>query len=128
MKLLLDTCTFLWMVRGDPQLSEDARSLLGDARAEAYVSAATAWEIGIKYALGKLSLPDAPRQFVPIQRRLHLLQALAVSEEDSLAAGELPPLHKDPFDRLLVGQALVRGFAIVTPDPLIRQYSVPVRW
>ena len=128
MKLLLDTCTFLWIVADSPQLSPRARSLFTSAGHDVYLSAASAWEIGVKHALGRLPLPEPPGRFVPAQREAHRIDALAIDEESVLQVGRLPLVHRDPFDRLLVCQAIVHGLAILTPDPLVADYPVRVVW
>lgn len=127
-KALLDTCTFLWLVRGDSSLSSPARAVIADPSNEIFLSAVSAWEIGVKFGLGKLELPVEPSIFVPRERSRHRLVSLPVDETASLAASSLPLQHKDPFDRLLVGQALSLGLTLLTPDPLIAQYAVPVLW
>lgn len=128
MNVLLDTCTFLWIVRGDPSLSKRAIEVYADPRNNAYLSVVTAWEIGVKFMLGKLDLPADPVVFIPRERLRHRLESLVVNETDALTASALPIHHKDPFDRLLVGQALSHGLTLLTPDPLIAQYPVPVVW
>ena len=128
LKLLLDTCTFLWAVSKPEDLSDLARKLLRDPENELYLSAASSFEIATKARLGRLPLPDAPEISVPrIRSRLGAI-ALGISEEAALYSFNLPSLHKDPFDRILVSQAVVEGMAVVTPDPLIRQYNVRVLW
>ena len=128
MNTLLDTCTFLWLVRGDSALGPKARAIISDPANGVFLSAASAWEIGVKFSLGKLSLPVEPTVFVPRERNRHRLSSLAVDEYSSLMASSLPAHHKDPFDRLLVGQALTGGLTILTPDPMISAYAVPVLW
>lgn len=128
MKLLLDTCTFLWIALDSPELSPRARALFQGVDHEVYLSAASAWEIGIKYSLGRLPLPEPPGRFVPAQREWHAIDSLPIDEESVLQADRLPLLHRDPFDRLLVCQAVVHGLAILTPDPLIAAYPVRVFW
>ena len=93
-----------------------------------YLSAASAWEIGIKHANRKIQLADKPERLVPAQRSAHGIAALPVDEESALHAARLPFLHRDPFDRFLIGQAIVHGMTILTPDRLIAQYSVRVVW
>jgi PIN domain nuclease of toxin-antitoxin system len=127
-RLLLDTSTFLWIVGGAKQLSPRARELFSDPANEAFLSAASAWEIAVKHRLGKLPLPQAPDEFVPAQRSAHGIEPLAVDEESALHVAKLPDLHRDPFDRLLVAQALVGGLVLLTPDQDIRQYPVRVLW
>ena len=128
MNVLVDTCTFLWIARADPSLSKLARDTFSDPDNTIYLSVVTAWEIGVKFTLGKLSLPTEPSVFVPRERLRHRLDTLPVNEAAALLASGLPVHHKDPFDRLLVGQALTHGLTLLTPDPLIAQYSVPVHW
>ncbi|HEY3353658.1 MAG TPA: type II toxin-antitoxin system VapC family toxin [Polyangia bacterium] len=128
MKLLLDTCTFLWAITGDPQLSDAARRLIIDPDNEVALSAVSAWEIAVKHALGRLPLPEEPARFVPAERARHGIEALPLDEAAALHVRRLPPLHRDPFDRMLVSQALVGGLALVTPDPLIAQYPVRICW
>jgi PIN domain nuclease of toxin-antitoxin system len=98
------------------------------ADAEVTVSAATAWEIAIKHAKGTLRLTMPPERFVPGARARYGLAALPIDEESALHIGKLPPLHADPFDRMLVSQAIVHGLTIVTPDPLVTQYPARTMW
>ena len=128
MKVLVDTCTFLWLADDAPELSGPARTIVTDPDNEVYLSAASAWEIAIKHTLGKLPLPDSPRHFIPTQRTLLALTALPIEEEAVLALDRLPLLHRDPFDRLLVCQALTHGLVIASPDPQIQQYPVRTLW
>ena len=128
MKLLLDTCTFLWLITDSHQLSARARALLIARENELYLSAVSAWEISVKFALGKLPLPQPPSTFVPNERARHDLQPLPLGESACLAVGRLPDLHKDPFDRMLICQSITEGATLVTPDPLISQYAVSVIW
>lgn len=128
MKLLLDTCTFLWIASDAATLSPLARQLFSDPNQEVFLSSVSAWEISVKYALGKLPLPEPPGTFVPAQRIQHGIEVLPLNEEATLSVAALPLLHKDPFDRMLVCQALVHELTILTPDPLIQQYAVPTAW
>jgi PIN domain nuclease of toxin-antitoxin system len=128
MKVLVDTCTFLWMADDAPELSPQARTVVTNPDNEVYLSAASVWEIAIKHALGKLPLPEPPRQFVPLQRTLLALTTLPIEEAVVLALDRLPALHRDPFDRILICQALTHGLVIVSPDPQIQQYPIPTLW
>ena len=128
MRLLLDTCTFLWVVGGDPALSTRVREAFVDPESEVFLSAASAWEIAVKHRLGKLPLPTPPEEFVPTQRVAHGIEALPVDEEAALHVAKLPDLHRDPFDRMLIAQAIVGGLVLATPDDPIRQYPVRVVW
>lgn len=128
MRLLLDTCTFLWLITDSGQLSARARGLLIARENEVYLSAVSAWEISVKFGLGKLPLPQPPSIFVPKERARHELQSLSLGESACLAVGRLPDLHKDPFDRMLICQSITEGLTLITPDPLISQYAVSVIW
>lgn len=128
MKLLLDTCTFLWIVGGMSDLSARGRELFVDPDNDVYLSAVSAWEIALKHAAGRLPLPEAPERFVPAERRRHGIDPLDLDEETALHLGRLPHLHRDPFDRMLVCQAIVHGLVILGPDPLITQYPIRTAW
>lgn len=128
MKLLLDTCTFLWIAADAPPLSRHARALFRAPENEVFLSAASAWEVAIKHALGRLPLPDDPSRFVTEMREAHGIEPLPIDEASVLHTLRLPPLHRDPFDRLLVAQAIVHGLTILTPDRLITQYPALSAW
>lgn len=128
MKVLLDTCTFLWVCAGAAELSPAAKRLFADPANEMFLSAVSAWEIAVKHALGRLPLPDPPERFVPQQRALHAIEPLPLDEGAVLQLGKLPSRHRDPFDRMLVCQAVAHGLVVLTPDPLIEQYPVRTHW
>ena len=128
MRFLLDTCTFLWLVAGDDALSESARASVVNPENEVYLSAVSAWEIAVKYALGRLPLPASPDRFVPIQRERHAVAPLALDEQAILLLPKLPSLHRDPFDRALVCQAIQHELTLLTPDWQITQYAVRTAW
>ena len=128
MRLLLDTAVFIWLVEGDARLSEPVQGLITDPANEVYLSAASAWEIAIKYSVGRLLLRAPPEQYVTGQRRLHRIETLPVGEQAALQVHKLPDYHRDPFDRIIIAQAIVDGLAVVTPDHQIRQYPVRVEW
>ena len=126
MKLLLDTHLLLWAAGQADQLSPAARQLLSDPHHELIFSSASLWEVTMKHGLGRSDFRVDPRLL-----RRGLLDngyaELAVTSEHALAVHGLPPLHKDPFDRMLVAQAQVEGMALLTNDPLVVQYPGPVR-
>lgn len=124
MRLLLDTCTFLWIVGGAKELSPRARDAFADPANEALLSAACAWEIAVKHRLGKLPLPEPPDVFVPAQRRAHGIEPLPLDEETALHVAKLPDLHRDPFDRMLVAQAQIEALTLVTRDVVFARYEV----
>lgn len=128
MKLLIDTCSFLWLGTASESLSPAAREAFLDKANERYLSAASVWEIAIKHSLGKLPLPEHPDKYIPKLRERSGIDALPIDEESALYAGRLPRLHTDPFDRILVAQAVVHGMTLLTPDPLIAQYAVRSLW
>jgi PIN domain nuclease of toxin-antitoxin system len=128
MRLLLDTHTFLWWVTDDPALSEKARRLLSDPLNEVFFSAASGWEITIKMGTGKLHLPEPPDVYIPDRLVRNAFQPLAITIAHTLRIWRLPRLHRDPFDRLLVAQALEENMPLLTTDPLIRAYPVTVWW
>ena len=128
MKILLDTCTFLWISRDAPELSAAARKVFRDPDNEAFLSAVSVWELGVKYALGKLPLPEAPDVFVAKFRERHGLASLPFTEDAALRVHKLPDVHRDPFDRMLVSQALAEGMVLLTPDPQIAAYPVQTLW
>jgi PIN domain nuclease of toxin-antitoxin system len=121
MTLLLDTHAFLRRL-DDPQLlSEAAREAIGDGRNTVHLSAVVAWEITIKRALGKLDAPDDLEAAMAANRFL----PLPITVSHALAVRDLPDHHRDPFDRLLIAQALVEGFTLVSRDPLVLRYAAP---
>jgi PIN domain nuclease of toxin-antitoxin system len=126
-RLLLDTCTFLWLAGGDA-LSAASAAAVRDPSHEVFLSAVSVWEIVTKHQAGRLPLPEPPDRLIPTERRLRGVEPLAFDEESALQVLRLPALHRDPFDRMLISQAIAGGLAVVTPDPLISQYPVRVIW
>jgi PIN domain nuclease of toxin-antitoxin system len=127
-RLLLDTCTFLWLTLDDNHLSPTCRTVFSDADNEVFLSAASSWEICRKYSLGRLPLPSSPDVWIPEQRHKHGIDSLPVEEAATLHLPRLAELHRDPFDRIIVCQAIAHGLVVLTPDPLIKQYAVRVLW
>ncbi len=128
MKLLLDTVTFLWLAWDDPRLSPLARERVLDPGCTPYLSAASAWEIAVKHALGKLPLPQDPETLVPELRVGLGLAPLPVDEVSALQVVRLPWLHRDPFDRMLICQSIAHAMVLVTPDAAIRRYPIRTLW
>ena len=128
MKLLLDTYVFLWWIDDDPRLSKHAAELIGDGTNEVFFSAASGWELVIKNALGRIEFPSPPQRFIPGQLEQNGVQVLPIHLAHALKVAELPALHKDPFDRMLIAQALVEEVALVTSDDEIRRYPVSLVW
>jgi len=128
LKLLLDTCAFLWFQEDSPHLSPSARAHIMDSANEVYLSAVSVWEIARKYAQGKISLPSHPATLIPAVREESGIASLSLTETDALAAEKLQLFHKDPFDRMLIAQAIMGGLAIVTSDRAFEPYPVRVIW
>lgn len=128
MNLLLDTCTFLWAIRSPHELSLRARDLITDSHNEVFLSAISVWEIMVKVGLGTLKFAEPAAQAVPRYREAHGFSSLALEEPAIAQLPKLPPLHRDPFDRMLVCQSIQHGLTLVTPDAKISQYPVRVIW
>ncbi len=126
MKYLLDTNVFLWSSGAPEKLNKQATNLLSSISSELYLSAASSWEIAIKFALGSLALPKPPSQFVPHAMRTLALRSLDITHFHSLAAGELPRHHRDPFDRMLIAQARSEAMALLTSDGVFKKYDVEI--
>ena len=124
----MGTVTFLWAVAEPDRLSETAVDLFRDQGHDVYLSAVSVWEISVKYQLGRLPLPKRPERLVPAVREEHLVESLSLTESATLQLAKLPDLHKDPFDRMLVCQAIDGGLTILTPDELVCQYPVSSIW
>ncbi|MBM3237871.1 type II toxin-antitoxin system VapC family toxin, partial [Candidatus Poribacteria bacterium] len=125
-KLLLDTHIFLWFLSGDKRLPAAMRDSIRDFDNEVYLSVVSLWEAIIKYQLGKLPLPKPPENYLPIQRKLHQISSLSLDEVSVSQLANFPPIHRDPFDRMLICQAIKYGLTIVTVDNVICNYPVPV--
>jgi len=128
MRALLDTCTFLWLELNPTRIPASLLELLEADETRRYLSASVVWEISMKWSQGKLILPVPPEELVRLARVESILETVPIFESSTLLTAKLPWLHKDPFDRILIAQAIEHGFTIVTPDPLIRQYAVKTIW
>lgn len=126
MNLLLDTHIFLWYVSADAKLAENIRQEISNPLNAVYFSVASAWEITVKYQLGKLTLPDDPSRYIPRLRTEHKLLSLEIDEKTITFLPRLPNLHRDPFDRILICQALQHELTLVTEDTLVRSYELPI--
>ncbi|HEY7062377.1 MAG TPA: type II toxin-antitoxin system VapC family toxin [Chloroflexota bacterium] len=126
MKLLLDTNALLWWLADSERLGPAARRSIADPTNAIYVSAASAWEIAIKIGLGKLNVPANATTWLPAALAANRFTSLPIEVEHALAVEQLPPHHKDPFDRLLIAQARIEGLTILTGDHNLEQYEVPI--
>lgn len=128
MKILLDTCAFLWLVTDDPQASELAKEIFLNEDNELLLSAVTGFEIAVKFSLGKLRLTEPPKEFVIHRINANALTELPVSMAHALALQNLPLHHKDPFDRLLVAQAMVNQIPLLSADQQLSAYAIERLW
>ncbi|UCF99324.1 MAG: type II toxin-antitoxin system VapC family toxin [Spirochaetaceae bacterium] len=128
MPYLLDTCTLIWYFEGSESMPEGVRDQLTDPQNEVYMSDVSILEVVIKYMAGKFPLSAPPSRFLPTLAEKHMLAALPLLQEAIFRMESLPPLHRDPFDRLLIAQSLEHGLTLVTPDPKIRQYNLSTLW
>ena len=128
MKILLDTHTFLWWITDDPLLSPQARELIGNGQNTLYWSAASSWEVAIKYAIGRLALPETPEVFLPVEIEKNRITPLPITDSHAFRAGQLPQHHRDPFDRMLVAQAQVEDLALLSNDQQLNVYDVEIHW
>jgi len=124
--ILLDTRVFLWAAGFEGRLSESAKTLLDDPEQEIFFSAASAWEIAIKWSKGRLTLPASPTEVVSRVVATAGLSQLSITVRDACAVADLPSHHKDPFDRLLVAQARTNGLKLMTANPILERYDVDV--
>ena len=128
MKLLLDTQAFLWFVTDDARLSAAAKTAIEDADNERTLSIASVWEMAIKHALGRLQFTEPFPQFVTTQTTANDIALLAIGLEHALAVASLPMHHRDPFDRLLITQALAEKMAMVSSVAAMDPYGVRRIW
>ena len=126
--MLLDTHAFLWWISDDRRLSDRAREIIGDGCNELYFSAASGWEISIKAGLGRLKVPEDLQRFIADQLSRNAIQVLPIHLSHALHTGSLPGHHRDPFDRILVSQALLEKMPLLSSDPQISRYPVGVVW
>lgn len=127
MKILLDTQAWIWMVLSPERLSAHAKRHIMKEGNERFLSAASTWEISIKYGLGKLPLHEPPALFIPRLLTTTRTLPLAIQHSHAIRTADLPPHHKDPFDRLLIAQALVEDIPIMTSDfEMFSKYGVKI--
>ncbi len=125
MRLLLDTHIFLWIFAGDDRLTKKARTFLEDTETnEFFLSDVSVWEASIKFGSGKLQLPEKPESFFPDRVRLAEYNHLRIDLNHVTRVHSLPNIHGDPFDRLLISQAMIEELTILTNDPHIGRYKI----
>jgi PIN domain nuclease of toxin-antitoxin system len=126
-RFLVDTHCWLWLQTSPDRLRADVLALLADPANDLLLSAASSWEIAVKHALGKLPLPEAPSLFVPRRMAASGTRGLAIEHAHALRVAELPPHHRDPFDRILVAQAQIERLTVVTVDRQLEKYDIDLR-
>jgi PIN domain nuclease of toxin-antitoxin system len=126
MTLLLDTHVFLWFITRDVRLHTSWRDSIRDPHNEIYLSAVSLWEAVIKHALGKMHFPEPPGIYLPAQRVRHHIASLPLDEPSVRHLSALPPIHRDPFDRMLVCQAIEHKLTLVTMDEVFQSYPAPI--
>lgn len=122
MSYLLDTHIFLWYITQNPRLSDEHKSIIQNPESKVYLSLVSVWECVIEQELGKLDLPSPASLYLPWQREIHQIESLSVTEHTLQYLQKLAPVHKDPFDRLLISQAQEHKLTLLTEDQMIRQY------
>jgi PIN domain nuclease of toxin-antitoxin system len=125
---LLDTSAFIWSVWEDNKLSTKARDCYSDEKNRIFLSLVSVWEMTIKYQIGKLSFKDNPKNWIEDFCRARKIEFLPISINDIFTLNQLPLIHKDPFDRILIAQAMANDMAMLTSDNLITQYDVKTIW
>lgn len=128
MKILLDTHTFIWWIANPSLLSRKACSFLEDQNSELFLSIASVWEIAIKANLGKLELREPIEKLIPEQLNLNSISLLPIQLKHIFELSHLAPLHKDPFDRLLIAQSRTEKIPILSNDHIIKKYGAKVLW
>jgi PIN domain nuclease of toxin-antitoxin system len=127
-KLLLDTHAFLWMILADPRMPDPLRDILRSEDHSVWLSVVSIWEIVIKQSQGRLILPGPGAGYAAGYRRRHLISSLALEEATARHLTQLPAVHRDPFDRMLICQAIEHDMTLVTTDERIRQYPIKTLW
>ncbi len=128
MRLLLDTHAFLWWIADDERLSPRAAALIADGSNEVLVSAASAWELVVKSALGRVEVPTPVDRFLTAQMQTNAFVPLPIHMRHALGLAALPDIHRDPFDRILIAQAVAEDLTLVSRDRVLRSYPVTVEW
>ena len=128
MKFLLDTHVFLWLITADPKLSSKVEKIIEDGRNELFFSSASAWEIVIKQSINKLQISSKIESFIPEQLMLNNINVLNINITHALNVSNLPVVHKDPFDRILISQAQVEKLPLITADKILSGYDVKIIW
>ncbi len=128
MRLLLDTQVFLWMVAGSPRMPAAVREHVVAGDSEVWLSAASVWELAVKQGLGRIDLPAPAAEFASAERARHRVAPLPLDESAAAHLPKLPDIHRDPFDRMLVCQAIEHELTLVSADRILRRYPIKTLW
>lgn len=128
MKYLLDTMVWLWSVGSSKTIGTEGLEILARAEKEVYLSAASSWEIAIKTRLGKFQLPEPPGRYVRKRLAEQGIRSLPINQDHSLRVYDLPLYHSDPFDRIIIAQAMIEQMTVLTSDRAFEKYSIDVIW
>ena len=128
MNILLDTVTFIMIVSDSKRLSKTAKRIFLNSNNKLFLSVISGWEIIVKNQLGRLPLHDKPKNILTEDVIMHKIETISLEMSDILQLVNLPKIHKDPFDRMLVCQAKTHDMPILTPDPLIKKYKIKTLW
>jgi len=128
MRILLDTCAFIWLTSDPGQLGRNAIEALEDTHKDRYLSLSSVWEIVLKYHTGKLPLPREPEVWIEEQARIQDITILNLERSVIYLSGQLPPIHRDPFDRMIAADSLIHKMPILSPDRPFPEYGCQVIW
>lgn len=128
LKLLLDTCTFIWLASEPDKIGDKAVESLNEGYHARYLSKVSIWEIVMKHSAKKLVLPELPRIWIEHQLRVHEIEVLEIENEDFYRSGELPLIHRDPYDRVIAAQSLGTSMTLLTPDKVYLEYGCKAIW
>lgn len=128
MRVLLDTHIFLWMISDPGKLSRLVKNILESKENEIFLSAVSGWEIAIKYQIGKLRLAENPDVYIPRKAEENSLELLSIEMNHAVNVSNLPDIHNDPFDRLLISQSQLENLPLITNDEKIKRYSIDTIW
>ena len=126
MRFLLDTHIFLWFISGDKRLPDSIKDAIEDKGNEVYLSPVSVWEAVVKNQIGKLTLPQPPETYLPLQREKHAIASLPLDESSVVQLAHIPMVHRDPFDRMLICQAIEHDLTIITADVVFTTYPVKI--
>jgi PIN domain nuclease of toxin-antitoxin system len=128
LRVLLDTHIFLWWIADDSRLITEVREIIADGGNDLFLSVASCWEIAIKAQLGRIDLPEKPDKFIAEQLSLNAIMSLPIHANHALNVLNLPFIHRDPFDRIIISQAKTENLPVVTSDPVFKQYGIQTLW